>query len=136
MSLTQRIAFLGGGVMAGAIHRSLLAAGLMAAEMLTMAEAKKLHPMLEEQYFVGAMLDADPEVALIVPAGAGNQIRIGDRREPEPGTIRRLVADHRPLLEHSNPVLAPPGDHVQRETDFPQEGLRGAQLAQLAQQII
>jgi dimethylglycine dehydrogenase len=27
-------------------------------EMLTMAEAKKLHPMLEEQYFVGAMLDA------------------------------------------------------------------------------
>ena len=29
----------------------------------------------------------------LVPAGAGNQIRIGDRREPEPGTIRRLVAD-------------------------------------------
>jgi dimethylglycine dehydrogenase len=27
-------------------------------EMLTMAEAKKMHPMLEEQYFVGAMLDA------------------------------------------------------------------------------
>lgn len=27
-------------------------------EMLTMAEAKKLHPLLEEQYFVGAMLDA------------------------------------------------------------------------------
>ena len=27
-------------------------------EMLTMAEAKELHPMLEEQYFVGAMLDA------------------------------------------------------------------------------
>jgi dimethylglycine dehydrogenase len=35
-------------------------------EMLTMAEAKKLNPLLEEQYFVGAMLDAadgnlDPE---------------------------------------------------------------------------
>ena len=29
----------------------------------------------------------------LAPAGAGNQIRIGDRREPEPGTIRRLVAD-------------------------------------------
>ena len=29
----------------------------------------------------------------LVPAGAGNQIRIGDRREPEPGTVRRLVAD-------------------------------------------
>src|ERR1700743_907145 len=27
-------------------------------EILTMAEAKKLHPLLEEQYFVGAMLDA------------------------------------------------------------------------------
>jgi dimethylglycine dehydrogenase len=27
-------------------------------EMLTMAEAKKLHPLLEEKYFVGAMLDA------------------------------------------------------------------------------
>ncbi|MFT3672624.1 GcvT family protein [Aestuariivirga sp.] len=35
-------------------------------ELLTMAEAKKLNPLLEEQYFVGAMLDAadgnlDPE---------------------------------------------------------------------------
>ena len=35
-------------------------------EMLTMAEAKKLNPLLEEEYFVGAMLDAadgnlDPE---------------------------------------------------------------------------
>jgi dimethylglycine dehydrogenase len=35
-------------------------------EMLTMAEAKKMNPLLEEQYFVGAMLDAadgnlDPE---------------------------------------------------------------------------
>jgi DNA polymerase-3 subunit delta' len=29
----------------------------------------------------------------IVPSGAGNQIRIGDRRDPEPGTIRRLIAD-------------------------------------------
>jgi hypothetical protein len=29
----------------------------------------------------------------IVPGGAGNQIRIGDRRDPEPGTIRRLIAD-------------------------------------------
>ena len=29
----------------------------------------------------------------LAPAGPGNQIRIGDRSEPEPGTIRRLIAD-------------------------------------------
>jgi len=30
------------------------------------------------------------------------------------------------------PVLAPPGEHVQREAHLPQEGLRGAELAQFA----
>jgi DNA polymerase III subunit delta' len=29
----------------------------------------------------------------LAPAGPGNQIRIGDRAEPEPGTVRRLIAD-------------------------------------------
>ena len=29
----------------------------------------------------------------LAPSGPGNQIRIGDRSEPEPGTIRRLIAD-------------------------------------------
>ncbi len=29
----------------------------------------------------------------LVPAGAGNQIRIGARDEPEPGTVRRLISD-------------------------------------------
>lgn len=29
----------------------------------------------------------------LAPGGAGNQIRIGDRGNPEPGTIRRLVSD-------------------------------------------
>jgi hypothetical protein len=29
----------------------------------------------------------------LVPAGAGNQIRIGDRNEPEAGTVRRLISD-------------------------------------------
>lgn len=38
MSLTQRIAFLGGGVMASAIHRSLLAAGLAAPEQVAVSD--------------------------------------------------------------------------------------------------
>jgi DNA polymerase III subunit delta' len=29
----------------------------------------------------------------LVPGGAGDQIRIGDRSEPEPGTIRRLISE-------------------------------------------
>ena len=29
----------------------------------------------------------------LVPGGAGDQIRIGDRAEPEPGTIRRLISE-------------------------------------------
>ena len=29
----------------------------------------------------------------LAPAGAGNQIRIGERDEPEPGTVRRLISD-------------------------------------------
>ena len=29
----------------------------------------------------------------LAPAGAGNQIRIGDRNEPETGTVRRLISD-------------------------------------------
>ena len=29
----------------------------------------------------------------LAPAGAGNQIRIGARDEPEPGTVRRLISD-------------------------------------------
>jgi DNA polymerase-3 subunit delta' len=29
----------------------------------------------------------------LVPGGAGDQIRIGDRAEPQPGTIRRLISD-------------------------------------------
>jgi DNA polymerase III subunit delta' len=29
----------------------------------------------------------------LAPAGAGNQIRIGAREEPEPGTVRRLISD-------------------------------------------
>ncbi|HET9456449.1 MAG TPA: hypothetical protein VFO78_03845 [Candidatus Limnocylindrales bacterium] len=29
----------------------------------------------------------------LAPSGPGNQIRIGDRSDPEPGTIRRLIAD-------------------------------------------
>ncbi len=36
---------------------------------------------------------AHSDLHRLAPAGAGNQIRIGDRREPEPGTIRRLIAD-------------------------------------------
>ena len=37
----------------------------------------------------GAHADLDR----LSPTGAGNQIRIGDRSEPEPGTVRRLVSD-------------------------------------------
>jgi DNA polymerase-3 subunit delta' len=33
------------------------------------------------------------DVHRLVPAGAGDQIRIGDRRDPEPGTIRRLISE-------------------------------------------
>ena len=33
------------------------------------------------------------DVHRLAPTGSGNQIRIGDRTEPEPGTIRRLIAD-------------------------------------------
>jgi DNA polymerase-3 subunit delta' len=36
---------------------------------------------------------AHADLHRLAPSGAGNQIRIGDRREPEPGTIRRLIAD-------------------------------------------
>ena len=29
----------------------------------------------------------------LAPAGPGNQVRIGDRDNPEPGTVRRLISD-------------------------------------------
>lgn len=34
-----------------------------------------------------------PDLHLVAPSGDGNQIRIGDKDEPEPGTVRRLVTD-------------------------------------------
>ncbi len=34
-----------------------------------------------------------PDLHLLAPSGDGNQIRIGDKDEPEPGTVRRLVID-------------------------------------------
>lgn len=34
-----------------------------------------------------------PDLHRLVPEGAGGQIRIGDRSNPAPGTVRRLVAD-------------------------------------------
>jgi len=34
-----------------------------------------------------------PDLHLLAPSGAGNQIRIGDDQHPEPGTIRRLAVD-------------------------------------------
>jgi DNA polymerase III subunit delta' len=34
-----------------------------------------------------------PDVHVLAPEGAGGQIRIGDRTNPEPGTVRRLVTD-------------------------------------------
>ncbi len=46
-----------------------------------------------------------------------------------------LVAEHlrdADLVVEQQPVLAAPGDHVQGEAHLPQEGLRRAQLAQLA----
>jgi DNA polymerase III, delta subunit len=36
---------------------------------------------------------AHADLHRLAPGGAGNQIRIGDRANPEPGTIRRLVSD-------------------------------------------
>jgi DNA polymerase III subunit delta' len=34
-----------------------------------------------------------PDLHLLFPSGAGNQIRIGEDQHPEPGTIRRLAVD-------------------------------------------
>jgi len=34
-----------------------------------------------------------PDLHLLAPSGAGNQIRIGDDQHPEPGTVRRLSVD-------------------------------------------
>jgi DNA polymerase III subunit delta' len=34
-----------------------------------------------------------PDLHLLAPSGDGSQIRIGDKDEPEPGTVRRLVVD-------------------------------------------
>ena len=65
----------------------------LAAGLLCTAPAPEARPCRECRGCRLVDRGSHADLHRLQPAGPGNQIRIGDRVEPEPGTVRRLIAD-------------------------------------------